>query len=206
MNTTSEFRRSLPTAVRLRLFAAGWDGPFAHGGVGPHGDPLLCWAIQACPLVLPDLVPVLDAPDLNRTDVLGRNALMWACQCAPAWVEPLIRAGVDVGLPDHHGWTPLMVACQDRPGAVPSLLNAGADPHQKSQDGTTALMVACRNSPSAVPLLLAAGCSVGDEDDRGCSAWSIAMRERPEVVPLLDRARQVQDMNTPSETSRRPRP
>lgn len=126
--------------------------------------------------------------DAGQRDMLGKTALMWACQ---TWREPtvlfdtLMARTPDLDGQDPQGGTALMLAATERPNLVYALLVAGADLHIRDRYGYTALGHAMRQGQvNTFEILAQAGGDVMAQDDKGIPYWKSAAHEVREDLLL----------------------
>lgn len=127
--------------------------------------------------------------DVGLRDVLGRNALMYACQAwerRTAIFDTLVAHTPDLDEKDPEGYTALIHAARsDRPDLVRALLAAGAGLHIRDRYGYTALGHAMRLGHVATFEVLAqAGGDLMAHDDKGIAYWKTAVHEVHEDLLL----------------------
>ncbi|MCX5921860.1 MAG: ankyrin repeat domain-containing protein [Candidatus Dependentiae bacterium] len=140
--------------------------------------------------------------DLSFKDRYGQTALMNACVFGGRdTVAALIKAGVDLNVPDQNGQTALMKVVERNEQLVDqgngvvwryedvldALLKAGADVNVQDKNGQTALMkAACGGKESMVMALLLVGADTTITDKHGDTAEMFAMKsDHSEIVKLL---------------------
>ena len=108
-------------------------------------------------------------------------------------VQFLLKEGVDIHQPNHHGVTPLMVACRYNPFLVSLLLQHGARLYQKTYDGLGVMdcFLRSHSSLSDLNLLIMQGVDLFDhqtrEDEANPLLWAFlqSYKERQELLPYF---------------------
>lgn len=167
-----------------------------------HGLTPLMRAVSHAERKVELIEAILEAgADVNRQTFEGYTALHCAIDVngeanlnAEQVIDTLIKAGANLELRQHYGWTPLLRAVVEGTAIeVKSLLAAGADPNKTMplntlptfNAGRTTLMGALTNpqAEEIVELLLHAGADPSNVDENGITFLEYAERLQRESGP-----------------------